>query len=173
MAELFSNLGINGKLLFAQVVNFLLVLWLLNKFVFKKLIKHLEDRKNRIEQGLELTEKAEKEMGRIDQARNRELEKARNEGEAVLAEARNSASAKKKEALALAKAEVEKMLLQAQTEAEEKKSDAVKGSKDEINQIAILMAEKVLSRSITKEDQEKAAKEVTDYFEKNYASKQS
>jgi len=168
MADLFSNLGINGKLLFAQVVNFLIVLFLLNKFVFRKLIEHLENRRNRIEQGLELTEKVEREMGRIEESRHRELEKARSEGEAVLAEARSSASAKEKESLALARAEAEKMLVQASAEAEKKKSDAIKGSKDEINQIAVLMAEKVLSRSITKEDQDKAAKEVTDYFEKEY-----
>ena len=108
-------------------------------------------------------------MGRIEDARHRELEKARNEGEAVLAEARNTASAREKEAMALAKAETEKMLLQAKSDADKKKADAIKDSKDEINKIAVLMAEKVLSRSITKEDQDKAAKEVTDYFEKNYA----
>jgi len=96
------------------------------------------------------------------------LEKARSEGEAVLAEARNTASAREKEALAMTRAETEKMLVQAQIEADKKKSDAIKRSKDEINQIAVLMAEKVLSRSITKEDQDKAAKEVTDYFEKEY-----
>lgn len=169
MADLFSNLGINGKLLFAQVVNFLLVLWLLNKFVFKKLIEHLENRRQRIEQGLELTEKAKREMGRIEDAWHRELEKARSKGEAVLAEARNTALAKEKKALAMTRATAEKMLLQAQSEAEKKKSDAIKGSKDAINQIAILMAEKVLSRSITKEDQDKAAKEVVEYLEKNYA----
>lgn len=169
MSELFTNLGIDIRLLIAQAVNFLFVLFLLNKFVFKKMITHLEARRQRIEQGLELTGKAEREMGRIEQARSRELEKARNEGEAVLAEARSSASAKEKEALALTRAEAEKMLIQAQAEAEKKKFDAIRGSRDAINQIAVLMAERVLSRSITKEDQDKAAKEVADYFEKNYA----
>jgi len=168
MGDLFSNLGIDGKLLFAQVVNFLLVLWLLNRFVFKKLITYLEDRRQRIEQGLELTEKAEKEMGRIEASRHRELEKAREEGEIVLAEARSSAASKQKEAFNIVRQEAEKILQKAKGEAEKEKTDAIKSSKDEINKIAVLMAEKVLSRSITKADQEHAAKEVTDYFEKEY-----
>ena len=169
MGELFSNLGINGKLLFAQAVNFLLVLWLLNRFVFKKLIVHLERRRARIEQGLNLTEKAEREMERIEGSRHRELEKARAEGEKVLAEARNSASAKGKEALALVKGEAEKMLLKEKQESEKEKAETILRSKSEIQKLAVLMAEKVLSRSITKEDEENAAKEVLGYLEKTYA----
>ena len=168
MQELFSNLGINGKLLIAQIVNFVIILFLLKKFVFSKLIQHLEDRRVRIEQGLELTEKAEKEMGRIEASRHRELEKAREEGEIVLAEARSSAASKQKEAFNIVRQEVEKTLQKAKGEAEKEKTDAIKSSKDEINKIAVLMAEKVLSRSITKADQEHAVKEVTDYFEKEY-----
>jgi len=171
MSELFSNLGIDGRLLFAQAVNFLLVLWLLNKFVFRKLITHLEKRRTRIKQGLELTEKVEREMGRIEDARHRELEKARLEGEKVLAEARSVSAAKGKEALTLVKAEAEKMLLKAKGEAEKEKTDAIRGARSEIQKLAVLMAEKVLSRSITKEDEERAAKEVMDYLEKNYATR--
>ena len=171
MGELFSNLGINGKLLFAQAVNFLLVLWLLNKFVFKKIIAHLEKRRARIEQGLELTEKAEHEMGRIEDARHRELEKGRLEGEKVLAEARIVSAAKGKEALTLVKGEAEKMLLKAKQESEKEKAETVLRSKSEIQKLAVLMAEKVLSRSVTKEDEESAAKEVLGYLDKNYAAR--
>jgi F-type H+-transporting ATPase subunit b len=169
MQELFSNLGINGKLLFAQAFNFLLVLFLLNKFVFKKVIRHLEERRNKIEQGLELTEKAEHEMQRIEGARIRELEKGRVAGEKVLADARVSASTKEKEALNLVRAEAEKMLQKAKSESEKEKTDAIYGAKTEAQKLAVLMAEKVLGRSVKKEDEDAAAKEVMDYFEKNYA----
>lgn len=169
MQELLSNLGINGKLLFAQAVNFLLVLWLLNTFVFKKLIAHLERRRARIEQGLELTEKAEREMERIGDARHRELEKARVEAEKVLAEARSVSAAKRKEALVVVRAEAEKMLLKAKQESEKEKVETLLRSKSEIQKLAVLMAEKVLSRLVTKEDEERAAKEVLRYLEKTYA----
>jgi F-type H+-transporting ATPase subunit b len=169
MAELFSNLGIDWRLLVAQTVNFLLILFLLNKFVFKKVIKHLEERRTRIEQGLELTEKAKHEMERIEDARHRELEKGREAGEKVLADARSVASTKEKEALAMVKTEAEKMLQKAKGEAEKEKTDAIRGAKDEAQKLAVLMAEKILGRSTTKADQDESAKEVMDYFEKNYA----
>ena len=169
MAELFSNLGIDWKLLIAQAVNFLLILFLLNTFVFKKVIAHLEDRRNKIEQGLELTEKAKHEMDRIKEARSRELEKAREDGEKVLADARATAFAKEKEAFALVKAEAEKILQKAKGEAAKEKTDAIRGAKDEAQNLAVFMAEKILGRSTTKEDQDTAAKEVMEYFEKHYA----
>jgi F-type H+-transporting ATPase subunit b len=169
MAELLSNLGIDGKLLLAQIVNFVLILFLLKKFVFGKVIAHLEQRRTKIEQGLELTEKAEREMGRIEESRSRELEKAREAGEKVLADARNSAAAKEQEALAMVRGEAEKILQKAKGEAEREKTDAIRGAKTEAQKLAVLMAEKVLGRSTTKEDQDAAAKEVIDYFEKNYA----
>ena len=169
MAELFSNLGIDWRLLIAQAVNFLLVLFLLNKFVFKKVIKHLEERRNKIEQGLELTEKAKHEMERIDEARHRELEKAREEGEKVLTDARTIASAKEKEALTMVRQEAEKLLQKAKGEAAKEKTDAIRGAKTEAQKLAVLMAEKILGRSVQKADQDEATKEVMDYFEKNYA----
>ena len=164
-------MGINGKLLFAQTANFLLVLFLLNKFVFKKVIRHLEERRTRIEQGLEFTEKAKREMERIESARHRELESAREQGEKLLLEARNSATTKEKEALAASRVEAEKVLQKAKIEAAKGKVEAIRGAKAEAQKLAVFMAEKILGRSVQKADEDASAKEVMEYFEKNYAAK--
>lgn len=169
MAELFENLGINGKLLFAQAVNFLLVLWLLNRFVFKKLIIHLEERKGRIERGIALSEKAKREMERIEEARKRELEKARQEAESFLQKARASAQQKEREALSLTKQRVESILLQAKQDAQRSKQDAMKEARGEIVKTALLFAEKVLARTFAKEDEEGMIKEALEQLEKQYA----
>jgi F-type H+-transporting ATPase subunit b len=164
--ELLGNLGIDWRLFIAQTINFLLVLWLLNRFVFKRIIKHLEERRSKIEQGLELTEKAKREIGRIDEARSRELEKARTEAEKILSNARSGASEKEKAALVVARAEAEKIMLKAREEAQKEKKEAVLGAKSEIQKLSSLIAEKILGRSVKEEDQEESAKEVMDYFEK-------
>jgi F-type H+-transporting ATPase subunit b len=169
MAELFTNLGIDWRLLIAQAFNFLLVLFLLKKFVFGKVIRHLEERRTRIEQGLELSEKAKREMERIDNARARELEHAREQGEHVLADARSKAAAKEKEAFAMVRTEAEKLLQKAKGEAAKEKTDAIRGAQGEARKLAVFMAEKILGRSTNATDQEVAVKEVMEYFEKNYA----
>lgn len=160
MSELLSGLGINGKLLFAQAANFLLVLWLLNRFVFKRLITFIEKRKERIQEGVELTEKAEREMKRIDEARERELRNARERGESLVAKAEVSAKAKGGEVLVAAKEESEQIMQQAKEDAERAKQDAVKEARGEISKTALLFAEKVLSRNLTAEDEARMTKEV-------------
>ena len=120
MGELFSNLGINGKLLFAQVVNFLIIFVLLAKFVYPKLIAFTEKRKQRIEEGLVLTEKAEREMLRINEARGRELEKARKEADSVIARGKSAGEEKEHEIISAAKDQAEYIAKLAKEQAEVK-----------------------------------------------------
>lgn len=171
MTELLQNLGIDWRLLIAQAINFLIVLWLLNRFVFKKIISYLEDRKNKIEQGLELTEKAKREIQQISEARQREIKKTKEEADRILSEARNSASEKEKVVLSSARSEAEKMMLKAKDQAEKEKLSSILSAKLEIQKLSVLIAEKLLKRSTKPEDQESAAKEILDHLENQYATK--
>ncbi|OHA65840.1 MAG: ATP synthase F0 subunit B [Candidatus Wildermuthbacteria bacterium RIFCSPHIGHO2_02_FULL_49_9] len=167
MSELFSNLGIDPKLLLAQAVNFLLVLWLLNRFVFKKILKFLDERKQGIEKGVELTHKAQMEMERIGEARKRELENARKKAEEITAVARTEASVKEREVLAGARENAQDLLEKAQIEAERAKEDAVDKAKEEIQRRALLVAEKILERTLSEADEKRMAKELTNYLREN------
>ena len=169
MQELLGNLGIDWRLFTAQAINFLLVLWLLNKFVFKKIILHLEERKEKIAKGLELSEKAKEEIERINQARIREINKAKEEGEKIISESRTSANEKEKASLLLAKEEAGKILLKAKNDAEKEKKDTLAGAKNDIKALAIMIAEKLLKRSTDEKDQEESAKEVLEHFQNKYA----
>ena len=169
MQELFSNLGIDAKLLLIQAINFLIIFWLLSKFVFPKVIRFIEQRKERIQEGLDLTEKAKREMDRINQARQREIESAKREADSLLNQGRALAQEKERQALSLAKEKVEGMLSQAKKDAERAKEEAVRNARGEIGKAALLLAERVLSRNITKEDQERMAKEVLEELDKQYA----
>ena len=54
-------LGINGPFLIAQIVNFVLLLLLLRAFLYKPVLKMLESRKQRIAEGLQAAEVARRE----------------------------------------------------------------------------------------------------------------
>ncbi|MEK7542087.1 MAG: F0F1 ATP synthase subunit B [Patescibacteria group bacterium] len=166
MSELFSNLGINGKLLFVQAVNFLIILFLLNKFVFPKVLGFIEQRKKRIEEGLELTERAKHEMQRIEEARHRELEKARKEADVLLNQAKTEAQEKEHAMVAEAKNRAEEIAQRAKEDAARTKVDALKEAKGEISKAALFFAEKVLARNMVKEDEERLAKEVGEELQK-------
>ncbi|MBI1971471.1 MAG: F0F1 ATP synthase subunit B [Candidatus Wildermuthbacteria bacterium] len=159
MTELFENLGINWKLLLAQAVNFLLVLWLLNKFVFKKLLKFLEERKERISKGLVFSERAKQELQRVEQARHLALGQARREGEMLIAEAKNLAQKQENEVLAAAKAKHEEILKKASEEGVVMKEQMVREAKIEMQKSAVAIAEKILQKTIAPKDQDRFLKE--------------
>ena len=79
--EFFDAFGVDLPKLAFQVINFLLLLYLLNRFLFKRVLALLDERSAKISKGLEDAEAA---------ARDREL--ARAEREAAVAEARKEAA---------------------------------------------------------------------------------
>jgi len=160
MSELFSSLGLDVKLLFAQAVNFLLVLWLLNRFVFKKILKFLDERKGNIERGVELTKKAEQEMERIGEVRKLAMGKAKELAEGLVVEAKSKGKAAETKIVAEARASAEVLLEKARMEAERKKQDALKEAEAEMQKRAFFLAEKVLTRALTKEDQARMGKDL-------------
>lgn len=159
MQELFANLGINWKLLLAQAVNFFLVLFLLNHFVFKKLLVFLEERKKRIEQGIIMREKAERELQRTLEARHREMEQARKEAEGLVASAKVSAKESGQQIIGEAKSREERLLSQAKEQAQREKLAMIGEAKEEIQAKAILFAEKILERTLAKKDEARMVKE--------------
>lgn len=167
LSELFNNLGIDFKLLLVQAVNFLLVLWLLNRFVFKKILKFLEERKQGIERGVELTQKAEREMERIGEARKLAMGKTRELAEGLVSEAKAKGIAEEKEIMVKARAGAEEILQKAREESERKKQDALREAAEETQRRAFLLAEKVLLRSLTKEDEKRMGQDLVKEVERH------
>lgn len=124
-------LGIDWKLLVFQVIAFLLLIWLLAKFVFPALIKAVDDRQKRIETGLKEAAEA-----------RRALENAEAKADEVLAEARKDAEA----LLQRSQEEAANALLAAETKAKERSEQIVAESR------ATLAADVRKAREVLKKD---------------------
>ena len=107
MGEFFSAFDVNWVGLGFQILNFLLLLYLLNRFMFKPLLARMDERSAKIEKGLEDAEAA---------ARDREL--ARAEREAAVSEARKEAAEMIARANKIAEDTRNQILTDARTEAE-------------------------------------------------------
>lgn len=158
--ELFTKLGINGKLLLAQAFNFLVVLWILKRYVFPRVIKMLEDRRATIEKGLAMHDEAQKEIARADIARKEILTRADTEAEKVMGEAKARAESRLHEVEGRAKAVAEDMLMKAKAQSETLQRDAMTSAKADIRAAALMVAEKILARKVTADDDERSVDEV-------------
>ncbi len=134
--------------LFIQIINFIFLMWFLNKFLFKPMLKILDERKQRVENDFlkakELQEKIEK--GFLEY--KKELEKARTEGAAIRFKAREDATKKLNEELTKAKEEANKYIEEFKQEIEKSKEMMKKQLEKDIENIAKSLCSTLLGREI-------------------------
>ena len=155
-------LGINLKIFIAQLVNFIVVLLVLWKWVYTPLVKLLDDRASRIEKSMKQTQEIEERLAQSEQEQKKLIVQARTEAASVLEQARAEAEKRKKDLIDSAKQEVQRVVVQGKEQLQAEKVTMIKGAKSEIVEIAISAAEKILKESIDQKSSQKFAKEVVD-----------
>lgn len=87
MTELLQSLGIDWRLLIAQIFNFLFLFFVVYKFFAQPLNNLLEERKKKIEEGYKNREEAKKLIEDVKRLRNEILDNAKKEKEEILSSA--------------------------------------------------------------------------------------
>lgn len=153
--ELLHQFGFDPILLLAQIVNFVIVLWVLKKFLYKPVLTMLEERKRTIEEGLEKAERAQKLLEEIEEKEKNILKKAQQEALRILEDARNSALniAKKAEEDALKQSE--RIIKETKEQIAQETQEVEKRLTLHISTIAVEFLKKTVGDLFTEETQEK------------------
>lgn len=159
MELLFHELGINGYTLLAQIANFLILLFVLRKFLYNPLLKFMDKRKNIIEEGLENAKKAESELKEIHKVKQNTINQAEKEADIIIERSKKSAIEKGNIILKEAVGKSENLVNEAKKMAEEERREAMQKLKQELGNLAILAAEHILKKRMTKEENEKFTEE--------------
>jgi F-type H+-transporting ATPase subunit b len=147
-SEGISALGINLPSLVAQLINFTILLvifsWLFKKFVFPM----LDERRRRIEEGLQASEEAKQQLASTEQEIAAEIAKARQEAQALVAQAQQASARVQEEGRQAARVETEQILERARAEIQLERDAAITELRREFADITISAAEKVIDRSL-------------------------
>lgn len=146
--EILEKLGIDWKLLLAQAVNFLILLWVLRRYAYKPILKALEARTNKIEQGLKDAETSQSKLQSVIEEEKKILVAAREEARSILVEA--EASAKKRDSLMLeeTKEKIDRMIADTDKHLSEKQAKLLREAKAELSEAVILATRKVLGEKV-------------------------
>src|SRR5690349_4409940 len=82
-----AALGINLKALILQVITFLIVFWLLKRFALTKIVQTLEERRQKIDEGVTLGREMEAEKAKLQDQVKASLQEARSEADKIIAQA--------------------------------------------------------------------------------------
>ena len=134
------------------ILTFLLLLTVLAKFAWNPLLKMLKDREDLIRSSLEDAEKAQSELANLNAEREEIINKARSEAQSILSEGKVAASKLKDETLKAAKDQAKSILTDAEKQIRIEKHKAIEEIKSEVVDLSLSVAEKLIKKNISRED---------------------
>ena len=143
-------------LIFWQVVIFLMLVLLLGKFAWRPILDSLRIREESIEEALRSADEAREEMSNLQADNEKLLAKAREERDHLLKDASKIASQLKEEAKDDAKKITSKMMEDARQGIESEKEAALKEVRNQVAELSVEIAEKLIRRSLGDEKSQKA-----------------
>lgn len=132
--NILGSVGFNWHVALANFVNFLIILFVLNRFVFKKIGKVISSREEVIKEGIENAEKAKEELAKVDHEKEKIIAHAEKEGHEIIHKANT-------------KAELQAVAIE---EKAEEKAHSILREAEEIKAKAKQDAEKEFSKTLPK-----------------------
>jgi F-type H+-transporting ATPase subunit b len=140
-------MSITGTLIIQMIV-FLILVGFTMKFVWPPIAKALDERAQKIADGLSAADKARSELSAANKRVEDELAKSRNESAARLADAERRAQAIVEEAKSKATEEGNKIVAAARVEAEQQSIKARDALREQVAALAVKGAEQILRKEV-------------------------
>lgn len=148
-----------SSLVFWEIVSFLILLWVLYKFAFPPILDALETRERKIKESLDQAERSRTEAERKLREYEAKLNAAAQESEGILAQAKEKAHRMLEENEQRMREEAERIRSEALEEIERERRRTMQELRTQTADLALLVAERVLTRSIRDEDHKRMAEE--------------
>lgn len=155
-----AALGLNAKIFIAQLINFAVVLLVLWKWVYKPIVRLLEERQHKIEQSVKNAEEIEARMKSLDVERREILTQAKAEAQSVVDEAMRSAEARKAEMVEKTKREVERVIMQGKTQLNLERETMIREARKDLIEIAVSATRRIIGEEISDKKANSLAEEV-------------
>ena len=133
------------------IISFFLFMFLLNKFLFKPVMTLMDERKARIDAGLEEGKKARAALEENEARLAQELAEKGSEARSVISEARSEAEKAKSETLDAAHAEAEKLHKNVRERVKAEEADAVKELDGNMPELVALLSGRLLGGEVSDE----------------------
>jgi F-type H+-transporting ATPase subunit b len=142
-----------------SALNFIVFFVLIWTFAFKPVSKMLEDRRERIEQGLKDAEQARRDRENAEAERVATLAEARKEANDILARAQRVSQETREADLAATREDLERMRERAMTDIDAEKQRAIAELRGEVADLAIAAASRVVGESLNDDRQRRLVQE--------------
>ncbi|MDB4978177.1 MAG: F-type +-transporting ATPase subunit b [Candidatus Peribacteria bacterium] len=155
---LLTTLGINWGMLIAQMVNFVILMAALSYFLYKPVLRVIDDRRERVKKTMDDAKKLEQEVKDMEKQRAERLKSMDADAKEFLQKAKEYADKFKQDAMATAQQEASVVLEKGRKQVEDERHKMIADVQATISNVSITLAEKILEREFTPKDQERILK---------------
>ncbi len=145
-------LGINLGYLISQIVNFTLLALLLYFVAYKPVLRMLDERSARINQGIQDAETASRRAAEMEQEFERRLSEARREGQEIVAQATQVSERAGQEILERAREEARAQIERAKGEIARERDLAMADLRRQVAELSLMISEKILGEALDEQD---------------------
>jgi len=146
--DLFSALGLDVRLLILQTLAFLVLVFILGKFAYPPILKAIDDRRTKIEAGLQDAKQAAADLKSVEQKVSEILRDARKEAGEIITRSQQESAATVEAAQEKAVRRAETIVEQAQAQMESEVAAARKALRQETVQLVAQATEKIIKQKI-------------------------
>jgi F-type H+-transporting ATPase subunit b len=143
-----TDIGINLPLLVGQTVSFVILLFILRAAIYPPVLKMLDERKARIQEGLSAADRGREQAAEAEKQAQAEIESARRDGQNIVAQAQVVTQRLQEEGRAAAQQQAEAILERARSEIALERDSAIAELRREFADLTIAAAEKVIGQSL-------------------------
>jgi len=151
--EIVKNFGVNPILLAAQIINFLIVFFVLKKFLYKPILELLNKRQTTIKEGLKQAEEARIRLEKVVIEEKNILKNAQLHAKKIIEDSKEEAIEITKQINDNTKKQTEKMLNQAKDQIIRESLEAEKRLAVNTSKLAVSFLQKALSDFFSSKEQ--------------------
>jgi F-type H+-transporting ATPase subunit b len=159
LTQIFEQFGVTWPKFIAQLVLFIIVYFVLNRFAFGPLLKVLEERRKRIEEGQLNAEKIKKQLAEAELRYQEVLRKANDDAQILLEESRKNNEAFSQREMEKAVKESASIVERARHEITSERNRMVDEVKREMVSLVVKTTAKVAGKVLSPEDQKRLSEE--------------
>ena len=165
MLEILGKTGFDWQVALANLVNFVVIFLVLRKFAFKPLFKVVEERQNKIDQGLKDAEQAEQDLLAAEEIKKQKIQESRVSANEIVAEAQQKGNKIINTSQKEAEKEKKFILKSGQKELEDQKNKMEKVLEKQLSEMVLLGVEKVMKENLSAGDKQKMIEKSLTSFE--------
>lgn len=148
MGDILKSLGLDGRVFLIQVVGFLLLYWILSKYLFGPIKAVLATRQENIQKDYDTAEKSRHDMEALKGEYEKRMESLEAEARTHIQDAIKEGQAAREQILAEARVEAQKAVDRGRQEIEHERDRAVVELRSEVANLAVGAAGKIVKESM-------------------------